>query len=77
MMGGMAGDTRPYVPEPSFDLDELVGRSADEAAQRLQAEGFFVQLVNLDRSGRVTADLGVNRVRVFTRGGLIESAHQG
>lgn len=72
------------LPEPSFDLAELVGRLPEDAKHRCEADGFVVQVVDLDwleahNKGRtpMTADLRVNRIRLMVRSGRVISARQG
>lgn len=62
---------------PSFDLDELVGRKAEEAKERCERQGFDVQVVDLDKTDYVTLDLRLNRIRLFARRGVVERCHQG
>ncbi|MGW3964385.1 hypothetical protein ACWED2_31535 [Amycolatopsis sp. NPDC005003] len=62
---------------PSFDLAELVGRKAEDASGRCERDGFHVQVVDLDKTMAVTLEHRPDRIRLFTRRGVVEDCHQG
>ena len=57
--------------------DTLPGRPADDVAQLHRADGFEVQIVDLDVSPDVDAAFQGGRVRLATRNGLVIQAFQG
>ena len=63
--------------QPSFDLAELVGRKTEDAKARCEREGFPVQVVDRDHHPAVTLDRRPDRIRLFTRRGVVEDCHQG
>ncbi|KFU77875.1 Potato inhibitor I family protein [Amycolatopsis lurida] len=62
---------------PSFALSELVGSRVDEARAKGEADGFEVQVVDLEGHGAVTLDLRPNRIRLYVRRGKVEDATRG
>ncbi|HET6708378.1 hypothetical protein [Amycolatopsis sp.] len=73
----MPGFPFPERRRPSFDLAELVGRKTEDAQARCERDGFHVQGFDLDRHPWVTLDWSPNRIRLFTRRGVVEECHQG
>ena len=62
----------PHVP-----TDDVAGRPAADVAQLYRADGFEVQVVDLDTDAVVDAMLDMNRIRLDTRNGLVVHASWG
>ncbi|MGY6654406.1 hypothetical protein ACXIZN_19745 [Amycolatopsis sp. TRM77291] len=62
---------------PSFALSELVGSRVDEARSKCEADGFQVEVVDLEGHGAVTLDHRPNRIRLYVRRGKVEEARAG
>lgn len=67
----------PDWPQPDPPTAAVVGRPADDVADQYRAGGFRVDVVDLDTDWAVTFDLRPNRIRLYHRGGQVESARQG
>jgi hypothetical protein len=53
------------------------GRPADDVAHLYRADGFEVQIVDLDINPIVDAVFNAGRIRLATRNGLVVQASQG
>ncbi|MFD6070168.1 MULTISPECIES: hypothetical protein [Amycolatopsis] len=62
---------------PSFALSELVGSRVDEARGKCEADGFQVEVLDLDRPGAVTLERRSDRIRLRVRRGKVEEARVG
>ncbi|WP_410649251.1 hypothetical protein [Amycolatopsis sp. cmx-4-54] len=62
---------------PSFALSELVGSRVDEARSKCEADGFQVEILDLDRPGAVILNLRADRIRLRVRRGTVEEAKIG
>lgn len=71
-------DGRPASwPEPHPSTSDVVGRPTDEATKLYRADGFRVEVIDLDNERGVTLDLRSDRIRLWVRDGRVVSAHQG
>jgi hypothetical protein len=61
----------------SFDLTDLIGRAVADAQQRCEADGFDVQVLDLEKHPALTLEFRPNRVRLMTRHGKVEEVLQG
>ena len=62
---------------PRVSTDTVAGRRVDDVAQLYRADGFEVQVVDLDTNPIVDAVFNAGRVRLATRNGLVVQASQG
>jgi hypothetical protein len=62
---------------PRVPTDAVSGRSVDDVAQLYHADGFEVQVVDLDVNPVVDAVFNAGRIRLATRNGLVVHASQG
>ena len=60
-----------------MSTDTVPGRPADDVAQLYRADGFEVQVVDLDTNAIVDAELNAGRIRIATRNGFVVQASQG
>ena len=70
------GPPRP-VRAPRVPVDTVSGRPVEEAAQIYRAEGFEVQVIDLDVNPIADAMFNTNRIRLVIRDGLVVQATQG
>lgn len=71
---------RPAAPRwrtPRVPTDIVTGRSVEEIAQLYRAEGFEIQVVDLDVNPIADAMFNTNRIRLVIRDGLVVRATQG
>jgi hypothetical protein len=62
---------RPALVPP---LSEVIGTSVDTAAEVYRSQGLTVEVIDLQISDEVTQEMGLLRVRLYARDGLIERA---
>jgi hypothetical protein len=62
---------------PHVSTDTVTGRPADDVAQLYRADGFEVQVVDLDTNPIVDAMFNAGRIRLAIRNGLVVQASQG
>jgi hypothetical protein len=62
---------------PQVSTDTVSGRPAADVAQLYRADGFEVQVVDLDTNPIVDAVFNAGRIRLATRNGLVVQASQG
>jgi hypothetical protein len=62
---------------PHVSTHTVAGRQADDVAQLYRADGFDVQVVDLDINPVVDAMFNAGRIRLAIRKGLVVEASQG
>jgi hypothetical protein len=62
---------------PQVSTDTVSGRPAADVARLYRADGFEVQVVDLDTNPVVDAVFNAGRIRLATRDGLVVQASQG
>lgn len=70
-------DTGSPRRTPHLPTADVAGRPAAEVAGLYRAEGFEVQVVDLDRNPVVDAVFITNRIRLAVRDGIVVRASQG
>ena len=60
-----------------MSTDTVPGRPAADVAQLYRADGFEVQVVDLDTNAIVDAELNAGRICVATRNGFVVQVSQG
>lgn len=56
---------------------DVIGCDAEEAAELYRADGFIVELLDLDFSTVMTMEYRHNRIRLLTRDDRVVRAHHG
>lgn len=70
-------DDFPDARQPQTPVADVPGRPTDEVAELYRADGFRVQVVEIDDDPVLTMDLRADRIRVFVRDGQVVRATQG
>jgi len=70
-------DDFPDARQPRTPVGDVAGRPTDEVAELYRADGFRVQVVEIDDDPVLTMDLRADRIRVFVRDGQVVRATQG